>query len=101
MKLCCGLMEGQMWAAMLQPSPEFGGEGRLVVVLSNEEVLSPADAEYGEFSIVEATEAEREGLQMAGYAMKDYSPEEAPACAAYHDEEPEGEALAEGGEEQA
>jgi hypothetical protein len=82
MKLSCGLMEGQLWDATLQPSPEVGSDGGLVVVLSNEEILSPENAEFGEFSIVEATEEERAALTGAGYTVPDWQPDQSPACSA-------------------
>lgn len=81
MKLCCGLMEGQLWDATLQPSPEGGSEGGVVVVLSNEEILSPDDADFGEFAIAEATEEERQTLKQAGYAMPDWDPAQWLGCA--------------------
>ncbi len=82
MKLCCGLMEGQFWEATLQSSLEGGAEGGLVVVLSNDEILSPENAEFGEFSIVEASADERRGLKQAGYSMPDWSPLQGLGCAA-------------------
>lgn len=74
MKLCCGLMDGQLWDATLQPSSEEGSADGLVVVLSNEEVLSPQDADFGEFAIAEATDEERRSLKQAGYTMPDWEP---------------------------
>jgi hypothetical protein len=82
MKLCCGLMEGQLWDAALQPSPEGSPAGGLIVVLSNEEVLSPENAEFGEFTILEATAEERAALTGAGYSMPDWEPGDAQACSA-------------------
>jgi hypothetical protein len=73
-------MEGQMWDAVLESAPE----GKQVVVLSNEEVLSPENADFGEFSIVEATEDEREILKQAGYSMPDWSPSQGSGCAGCH-----------------
>jgi hypothetical protein len=73
-------MEGQMWDAALQSAPE----GKQVVVLSNEEVLSPENADFGEFSIVEATEDEREMLKQAGYSMPDWDPLQGSGCAGCH-----------------
>ena len=84
MKLCCGLMEGQLWDATLQPSPEGGSESGVVVVLSNEEILSSEDAEFGEFTIVEATADERAALAQGGYSLADWTPDPASACAACH-----------------
>lgn len=91
MKLCCGLMEGQIWDATLQPSPEEGSEGGLVVVLSNEEVVSPENAEWGEFTIVEATVEERAALTKAGYSMADWSPLQGLGCAECHADPTEDE----------
>ena len=96
MKLCCGLMEGQFWDATLQPSPEGGAETGLVVVLSNEEILSPENAEFGEFTIVEATAEERKRLEQAGYSMLDWSPVQGLGCASCHAESPEREQQSEG-----
>ena len=75
MRLSCGLMSGQRWEASLAKSPEHPDGSRQVVVLENEEVLLPADAEFGSFSIVEATTEERGALQASGYIMPDWSPE--------------------------
>jgi hypothetical protein len=98
MKLCCGLMDGLMWDATLQPSPEGGSESGVVVVLSNEEVLSPQNAVLGEFAIAEATEAERRSLEQAGYNMPDWDPAQWLGCAGCHsdhsdvEEQPDGPA---------
>jgi hypothetical protein len=92
-------MDGQMWDATLEPAPEGAPEGRLVLVLSNEELLWPDDAEFGEFTVVEATDAEREALRQAGYAMPDWTPEQAPTCLAYLEAEPETETRAEESDE--
>ncbi len=75
MRLSCGLMSGQRWEASLAESPEHPDGTRQIVVLENEEVLLPADAEFGSFSIVEATPEERRVLQVSGYTMPDWSPE--------------------------
>ena len=40
MRLCCGIMEGQMWDAALQPAPSEAPNARALVVLSNEELPS-------------------------------------------------------------
>ena len=80
MKLCCGLMEGQLWDATMQPSPEGNSGSGLVVVLSNEEILTPENAEFGEFTIVEATAEERAALAKAGYSVPDWNP--GSACSA-------------------
>jgi len=101
MRLCCGLMDGQIWEAALQPVPEGGPEATPMVVLSNEEVLSPADADVGEFTIVEATEDERGTLKQAGYGMPDWDPAQWSGCAACHGEHAEGEARSEGAAEPA
>lgn len=74
MKLCCGLMDGQLWDATLQPAAAGEAASGVIVVLSNEEVLSPQDAEYGEFTIAEATEEERRTLKQAGFNMPDWDP---------------------------
>jgi hypothetical protein len=77
-------MEGQIWDAALQPASDQGPEGGSVVVLSNDEVLSPADAEFGEFTIVEATEEERVILHGAGYSMADWDPLQGLGCGGCH-----------------
>ena len=82
MKLSCELMDGLIWEATLHVSAEEGAEGRPVVVLSNEEILSPEDAEFGEFTIVEATADERATLAQGGYSMADWTLDPASACAA-------------------
>ncbi len=84
MKLCCGLMDGQLWDAVLQTSPEGNSDGGRVVVLSNDEVLSPQDADFGEFSIAEATEEERQSLTQAGYYMPDWDPMQWLGCSGCH-----------------
>ena len=96
MKLCCGLMDGQLWDASLQPSSEGAAEGGLVVMLSNEEVLSPTDADFGEFTIAEATEDERHTLKQAGYNMPDWDPTQWLGCAGCHDDHTELEEQSEG-----
>ena len=89
MLVSCGLMDGVMWDAILQRSTEGDPDGHTTVVLSNEEVLSPADAEFGEFAIVGATAEERETLKQAGYSMPDWSPVQGLGCGGCHAEEPE------------
>lgn len=84
MKLSCGLMDGQFWDATVQPSPEGGAERGAVVVLSNDEILSPQDADFGEFSIADATEEERHTLKRAGYTMPDWDPARWLGCAGRH-----------------
>lgn len=97
MRLCCGLMDGLMWDAALQPASEAGSDSKPVIILSNNELLSPADAEWGEFTIVEATKEERATLKGAGYAMADWDPLQGLGCSgcktgATGDDEPPGEA---------
>jgi hypothetical protein len=89
MLLSCGLMDGVMWDAVLQRSTEGDRDDHTTVVLSNEEVLSPADAEFGEFAIVAATPEERETLKQAGYSMPDWSPVQGLGCGGCHAEGPE------------
>ena len=84
MKLCCGLMDGQLWDATLQPSPGEGSAGGVTVVLSNEEILSPQDADFGEFTIADATEEERRTLKLAGYNMPDWDPAQWLGCGGCH-----------------
>jgi hypothetical protein len=86
MRLSCGLMDGLTWEASLQES-----DGRPVVVLSNEEILLPADAEFGEFSVLEATAAERAALTQAGYSMPDWIPAVSPGCAVCCGEQPDAD----------
>ncbi len=74
MKLCCGLLGNVTLEARLAGEAAVVAPGRKVVVLESEEVLLPEDAEYGEFSIVEATGEEREGLRQAGYSLPDWDP---------------------------
>ena len=96
MRLCCGIMEGQMWDAALQPAPSDASGARPLVVLSNEEALSPEDADFGEFTIVEATDEERQALKQAGFSMADWNPVQVSGCGGCHD----GEAVAFGSEDQ-
>lgn len=74
MKLCCGLLGNVTLEARLAGEAAVVAPGRKVVVLESEEVLLPEDAEYGEFSIVEATGEEREDLRQAGYSLPDWDP---------------------------
>ncbi len=98
MKLCCGLMGGQFWNATLQASPDGGAESGAVVVLSNDEILSPQEADFGEFSIADATEEERQTLKRAGYTMPDWDPAQWLRCDGCDadptdaDEQPDGQA---------
>ncbi len=84
MKLCCGLMDGQLWDATLEASPDGGAEHGPVVVLSNGEFLSPQEADFGEFSIADATEEERHALKQAGYTMPDWNPVRWLECGGCH-----------------
>jgi len=77
-------MDGLIWDAALQPAPGPGPEGNSVIVLSNNEVLSPADAEWGEFTIVEASDEERATLKGAGYSMADWDPLQGLGCGGCH-----------------
>jgi hypothetical protein len=101
MLLSCGLMDGVMWDAILQPPIAGDLASQVTVVLSNEEVLSPADAEFGEFAIVEATAEERETLKQAGYALPDWSPIQGLGCSGCHPEDPEGAGQSDGPTKQA
>ena len=74
MKLCALLMNGLMWEATLTTDPSVSAHGSPILMLENDEVLLPADAEFGEFQIVEATETERDALRQAGYSLPDWSP---------------------------
>ena len=53
----------------------WASAGRAVVILENEEVLTPEDAEFGEFQIVDATAAERDALRKAGYSLAEWVPD--------------------------
>jgi hypothetical protein len=77
-------MDGQIWDAVLQPAPARASEATPVVVLSNDEVLLPADAEWGEFTIVEATDEERATLKEIGYSMADWNPLQGLGCGGCH-----------------
>ena len=48
------------------------------------EILSAEDAEFGEFTIAEATADERAALAQGGYSLVDWTPEPVSACAACH-----------------
>ena len=80
MKLCCGFLGNLMMEAKLGGEEAVTAPGRNVVVLENEEVLLPEDAEFGEFSLVEATAQEREQLRQAGYSLPDWDPSRAQGC---------------------
>jgi hypothetical protein len=86
-------MEGQIWDAVLQRLQDEGPEAGPVVVLSNDEVLSPSDADFGEFTIVEATAEERETLKQTGYSMPDWTPPQESGCGECHAEQTEGGGL--------
>ena len=75
MKLRSELMNGLVWEATLTTDSTCSPPGRIVVLLENEEVLTPEDAEFGEFQIVEAREAERDALRKAGYSLADWIPD--------------------------
>jgi hypothetical protein len=66
MRLASSLMNGLMFQAEIVS----GVEGK-VLRLETEEILSPVDATFGEFAIVEATDAERKALREAGYELPD------------------------------
>jgi hypothetical protein len=72
-------MNGLTWDAMFSPALADTLAGHAVLVLDNEEILSPEDAAFGDFSIVEATAAEREALRQAGYSLPDWPPDQQPA----------------------
>ena len=75
MKLCAMLMNGLMWEATLTTDSTDSSPGCAVVLLENEEVLTPEDAEFGGFQVVEATEAERDALRKGGYSLADWIPD--------------------------
>jgi hypothetical protein len=68
MRIASQLFNGLVYEAQLVSI----GEGRLLQ-LQDEEYLSPADATFGEFGILEATPAERAALRDAGYDLPDYT----------------------------
>jgi hypothetical protein len=79
MKIRSGLMNGLTWDAMLSTAPSDSLAGHAVLILDNEEILSPEDAAFGDFSILEATAGEREALRQAGYSLPDWTPGQQPA----------------------
>ena len=79
MKLRSALMNDLTWDARLSAAPADSPTGQAVLVLDNEEVLSPEDAAFGDFSIVEATAGERKALRQAGYSLPDWTPGQQPA----------------------
>jgi len=78
MKLRSSLMNDLTWDAILSPAPADSSSGRSVIVLDNEEILTPEDADFGGFSIVGATDWEREALRHAGYSLSDWVPDQGP-----------------------
>lgn len=78
MKLRSALMNDLTWDARLSSVLADSPTGQAVLVLDNEEVLSPEDAAFGDFSLVEATAGEREALRQAGYSLPDWSPNPEP-----------------------
>ena len=81
MKLRSSLMDGLTWEATLSTAPADLASGQPVIVLDNEEILSPEDAQFGDFTILEATDEEREALRQAGYSLPDWSPNPEPGPA--------------------
>jgi hypothetical protein len=78
MKLRSSLMDGLTWEATLSTAPAGLASGQPIIVLNNEEILSPEDAQFGDFTIMEATDGEREALRQAGYSLPDWSPNPEP-----------------------
>jgi len=76
MRLKSALFSGLAWDARLTSEEPASTDGSQIVVLSNQEVLSPSDAEFGEFKIVDASAEERELLAKAGYTMADWTEED-------------------------
>jgi hypothetical protein len=94
-------MDGVIWDATVQTSTGESSAKQSVVVLSNDEVLTPADADFGEFTIVEATAEERETLKQAGFAMADWTPApEGSSCGGCHANLFDGEGQLQGSAEQ-
>ncbi len=79
MKLSCGLLENLMLRASLEQRT-LRADGLAVVILESGEALLPDDAGFGDFSIVEASAEEREGLQEAGYSMPEFDPGRPPTA---------------------
>ena len=48
MKLRSSLMNDLTWDAILSPAPANSTSGRPVIVLDNEEILTPEDADFGD-----------------------------------------------------
>lgn len=67
MRVASSLMNGLTFEAEIVS----GATGK-VLRLETEEILSPEDATFGEFAIVEATDAERAALRESGYDLPDY-----------------------------
>ena len=76
MRLKSALFSGLDWDARLTSERRDSGDRSPVVVLSNEEVLSPSDATFGEFKILDASAEERKLLAEAGYTMPDWTDED-------------------------
>ena len=72
------LMNGLVWEARLSSLSPDSPAMKALLILDNEEVLSPEDAAFGEFSIVEATAAERKALSQAGYSLPDWTTDHRP-----------------------
>ncbi len=62
MKIASELMNGLVFEAQVEGT---------VIKLETDEILSPDDAAFGEFEIVEATDEERVALRAAGYTLPD------------------------------
>ena len=71
-------MNGLTWEATLSAAPAGASGGHAVIILDNEEILTPEDAAFGDFSILEATDVERETLRQAGYSLPDWTPDPGP-----------------------
>jgi hypothetical protein len=81
MKIASQLMNGLVYDANL-----VSRDGKEVLELQEGEYLSPEDATYGEFAIVEATTEDRDALRKAGYDLSDYEAP-APECPASWEQE--------------
>ncbi len=60
MKIASGLMNGLVFEAQMEGTQ---------IKLETDELLSPDDAAFAEFEIVEATDEERAALRAAGYNL--------------------------------
>jgi hypothetical protein len=76
MRLKSALFNGLDWDAILTADAPDSAEGIPVILLSNNEVLSTSDAEFGEFKIVDASDAERTLLAQGGYTLADWTEED-------------------------